>query len=468
MSISRSDKATENLVRWSARDKWLEPQMEIYTAHVAPVADILDVSDDEFEELIGEAADMLGVFILEDFFTARFGEDGELNVVDDYLKQRGWRETAPGRLYLESLRDSMASLYEVVGIDPGRSLTVRDLVRGGEAVTVHEKLGSRSAAPWDRLAARIVGVSGKMYFTGAVLRFRHELSLQFLSLFDEMAKEMEEDIPEEALIEIGESADIRSAMREVILGVGPGAQMFTHIWLLDTILQAQAPLPELRNTDDEPIVFCRVRFPILGDEAEATTMLDGIECFERDGEDEPSWTWSVPGSPLHRMALRRRGDEAPKPETVIGNTSLGHAEMEAGVLTLFVNSHERAERGRDLLASCLGDLVGPPLISHQDPKTAAGEHAVQPDAEPEIPPDAAVQVIHSCLDDYYRRILDEPHPSVDGKTPRQAAKTRKGREKVIDWLKQLENTEYRRAAQQRQRRYDTSWLWRELGIEAPR
>ena len=467
MSASRFDKATENLLRWSARDEWMEWQLGIYDAHVAPVADILDVSEDEFEELTGDAADMLGVFIVEDFFTARFGEDGGMNVVDDYLKRRGWRETAPGRRYLEALRDSTVSLYEVVGIDPGRSMTVRDLIRGGDALTVHEKLGSKSAAPWDRLAVRVVEVNGKMYFTGAVLRFRHELSLLFLSMFDETATEMEEDIPEEALREIEESADIRSMVREIILGGGTGARMFTHVWLLDTILQAQAPLPALHNTDDEPIVFCRVRFPVVGDEAEVATMLDGIECFERDEDDEPSWTWSVPGSPLHRMALRRRGGEAPESESVIGNTSLGHAEMDAGAVTLFANSRERAERGRDLLASCLGDLVGPPLISHEDPERALEGHEGQSDAEPEIPPGEAVQVVHSYLDDYYRRILDDPHPSVDGKTLRQAAGTRKGREKVIDWLKQLENTEYRRAMQQRHKPYDTGWIWRELGIEAP-
>ena len=467
MSVSRFDKATENLVRWSVRGEWMEWHLDIYNAHVAPVADTLDVSEDEFEELLGDVADMLGVFIVEDFFTARFGEDGEANVVDDYLKRRGWRETAPGRRYLESLRDSMVSLHEVVGIDPGRSMTVRDLIRGGEAVTVHDKLGSKLAAPWDRLAARVVEVNGKMYFTGAVLRFRHELSLLFLSMFDETATEMEEDIPEEARREIEESADIRSAVREIILGGGAGARMFTHVWLLDTILRAQAPLPELHNTDDEPIMFCRVRFSVVGDEAEVATMLDGIECFERDQEDEPSWTWSVPGSPLHRMAIRRRGDGVPESESVIGNTSLGHAELNAGAVTLFVNSCERAERGRDLLASCLGDLVGPPLTSHQDPERALEDHAGQSDVEPEFPPDEAVQAIHSYLDDYYRRILDDPHPSVDGKTLRQAARTRKGREKVIDWLKQLENTEYRRAAQQRHKPYNASWIWRELGIEAP-
>ena len=141
-------------------------------------------------------------------------------------------------------------------------------------------------------------VNGKMHFTGAILRFRHELSLQFLSMFDEMAKELEEDIPEEALREFGQSADTRSTVREIILGGGPGAQMFTHTWLLDTILQTRAPLPALHNTDDEPIVFCRVRFPVVGDEAQVATMLDGLECFERDEDDEQSWTWSVPGLAL--------------------------------------------------------------------------------------------------------------------------------------------------------------------------
>ena len=55
-----------------------------------------------------------------------------------------------------------------------------------------------------------------------------------------------------------------------------------------------------------------------------------------------------------------------------------------------------------------------------------------------------------------------------GAGARKAASTRKGRARVIDWLKQLENTEHRRAARQGHRPYDTAWLWRTLGIEAPR
>ena len=79
-----------------------------------------------------------------------------------------------------------------------------------------------------------------------------------------------------------------------------------------------------------------------------------------------------------------------------------------------------------------------------------------------------MRVMHSYLDDHYRRTLDDPLPMLDGKTLREAAATRKGRDRVVDWLKQLENAEHHRAAQQGHRPYDTAWLWRELGIEAPR
>ena len=139
MRIPGVDKATENLVKWAARDEWEEPHAEIYAAHIDPAADIVDMSGDEIAELLGDSAIMLHVFITEDFFTARFGEDDELNLIDDYLKRRGWREAVSARRYLEALRDSHVSLYEIVDIDPGRSVTVRDLILGGEAVTVDER-----------------------------------------------------------------------------------------------------------------------------------------------------------------------------------------------------------------------------------------------------------------------------------------------------------------------------------------
>jgi integrase len=55
-----------------------------------------------------------------------------------------------------------------------------------------------------------------------------------------------------------------------------------------------------------------------------------------------------------------------------------------------------------------------------------------------------------------------------GKTPRQAAKTKKGRAQVINWLKKLENSEARRAASEGQEPYDFQWMWREMKIDDAR
>ena len=269
----------------------------------------------------------------------------------------------------------------------------------------------------------------------------------------------------------------REMAREVMVRTSIFARILSQLWMFDAVMQARAPAPELRNTDDEAIILCEVRFPLKADEARVAAVLSGIEEFEREEDGDRCWRWLAPGSPLDRAARHRRGRTVVEsPESAIGTTSLGYAETRKETLVLSANSRERAERGRELLASRLGSLVGPALIAQQSSEQALEEHAGLAQDESAIPPEEAMQVIHSylddhyrrTLDDHYRRTLDDPLPMLDGETLREAAATRKGRARVIDWLKQLENTEHRRATQQGHSPYDTAWLWRELGLEAPR
>ena len=469
MGTPSIDRATENLVKWSTRGEWEALQREVYAEHFEPVTEGLDLSDDILDELPDESLGVLRVFILEDFFTSRFGEQGERNVIDDYLKRRGWRESVPARRYLKALRDSTVSLYEVVDIVPGRSVTVRDLILGGEPVRVEEKRGSQAAAPWDRLAARIVALHGKNRFTGAILRFRHELSQQLLEVFEKMAAEVQGAIRAEA-DEGHEAAPVtRAVAREVMVRTPLFPRILSQLWMFDAVGRARASGPELRNTDDEAVLFCEVRFPLAGDEARVAAVLDGVDAFEREEDGKPRWRWLAPGSPMQRAT--RHGAERPdtgSSQSAIGTTLLGDAEIRKGMLVLSVNSRERAERGHELLALRLGDLVGPSLTVHQTRERALEVQSGPASDESEIPPDEVVQVMHSYLDEHYRRTLDDPLPMLDGMTLRKAAATRAGRQRVIDWLKELENTEHRRAAEQGHRLYDTAWLWRELKIEAPR
>ncbi len=82
----------------------------------------------------------------------------------------------------------------------------------------------------------------------------------------------------------------------------------------------------------------------------------------------------------------------------------------------------------------------------------------------EIPPEIARQIIQGHMDRHYRETLDAPIPALDGKSPRQAVRSKTGRADVVDWLKVLENN----SAKHRNdviEDYNFGWMWAELGLQ---
>lgn len=464
MRIPGAAKAADNLLKWSMNPDWAPYRDQVFEEHLGPACEDFDISEAELAELLGGSFDMVFGCVLEDFFTDRFGEEGEWNIIDDYLKRRGWREKVPGKRYLEALRDSFMSLYEVVDLDPGRSMTVRDLFLGGDPVTIMEKRGSESAARWDRLAARIVTVNNKAYFTGSILLFPLDAADRVLASFEVTAETLTKEIRKEARKQ-GEPADFQDRdLLEMLLYTS--ARLFTEAWLIETLERLSAPLPKLINTDGDDILFSEARFPITGDVAAVIAALDGIDAFDRDDPEERHWTWHGQSSPSNRVSQDKGIVLSTADDT--GRTVLGNIEFGEDMLVLTTNSKARADKGRDLVLAGLDGLVGEPLTSYQDPEQVLAE---QDDAAPEpsdLPPEVAEQAIHAALESHYRRVLDEPVPALGGKSPRQAARTKKGRTEVTNWLKKLENAEARRAAGQGQRPHDVRWMWQELKIDVPR
>jgi len=147
---------------------------------------------------------------------------------------------------------------------------------------------------------------------------------------------------------------------------------------------------------------------------------------------------------------------------------LGHLQLRSKWLVLEVNSAARAERGKQMLMQLLSGLVATPITETQSVESALEEHRARKrssaqDAAPKLPPEEA-RVMRELLDRHYRRVIAEPLPALGNLPPREAARTVEGREKVIDWLKYLENGEGRRAHREGTPPYDFSWMWRELGV----
>jgi hypothetical protein len=429
--------------------------------------DDLELPDDELFERLGPVVPDVLTAVMEDFLTARFGEHGDRSVVDEYLARRGWLEKKHASSYLRAVRDSFPSLYEVVTVDPGRAVTVRDLVRDTDPERVPDRLVSEVVNVWDCFVGRLVGSGRTRRFTVSLLPFPRGLVRICLEDLVELTKEIPKQL-REILREQGSRADFSDLEPREFLLRGPmGAIFFTSRFVTWHIEEAGAGLGELKNTDDEDLILSTVRFPIEGSEADVAAALDGIPEFGRDDGGELRWSWRGRELPPLELPESLTGGD---PEAGTGHLTLGQAEVTGGALLLQVNSVERARKGRDLLISRLGALLGNPLTSHEDPARQLGDSDEERPPAPQdldIPPEVAEAVLRAHFEEHYRQVLDEPVPMLGNVTPRKAAKSRKRRAAVVEWLKEIENGEARQAEQTGRRPFDTAWLWEELKIPRP-
>ena len=464
MTTPAEERALRNVVQWAAgHEDWGDFRSLVFGAHFGPLMDGLELPDEALFERLGPLTPVVLTAVMEDFLASWFGDDDERNVVDEYLARQGWLEKKQAASYLRAVRDSKPSFYEVVGLDPGRAVTVRDLVRETDPERVPDRHLSETVALWECFAGRLVG-------SGRTRRFT-EGRLPFPRLAARMCMEdlvgLTRDLPKR-LRKAGRKAGKKVEMtqleaREFLLDSPMGPVFFTNQFVTFHVEQAEAGLPALRNTDDEPLVLSTVRFPVAGSETDVAAALDDLPEFDREEADGFQWSWLGRELAAAERPAGLGADAGP------GHLTLGQAEIVDGALLLRVNSVERAGRGRELLASRLGALVGTPLTSHEDPAARIESGLGEPGAvqeEPDIPPEVEA-ALRAHVEAHYRKVLDEPVPMLGNRTPRQAARTKKGRAAVVEWVKFIESSESRAALEQQRQPVDLSWIWAELKIPRP-
>ena len=86
-------------------------------------------------------------------------------VVEAYLDRHGRRCTPEERSWLNAQRAAWLSVWEVLAVDPGTTVTLRDLL-SDERRTVLEKRGSLILASGDALLGRVVDHDGTSFLCG--------------------------------------------------------------------------------------------------------------------------------------------------------------------------------------------------------------------------------------------------------------------------------------------------------------
>ena len=370
---------------------------------------------------------------LSGWHVAHYGGPDGRTALDLYVEERGGGLDEVGKRYVEAQRGAWFSYQEVVSAKPGESITLRDLLAGGERV-VAEKTASRTLLPRAVILGRVLDLGGRAILAGC-----HP---KMLVPRDGAAA------LERARKALGVRTKLVSAER---LHAATAGGDLLRIWQ-ETVDAAEArPLPRLQNTDGEDLLVTVDRFAVAPEKA--TEIVQGLlelpDARREEGE-----------GPATEVNFVREGNA----KGLLPTTHIGRATLEGGTLRLESNSVERADRLRKLVEERLGSLVTFRVREHTDPAAllqAGGPPHTRAEA-PSIPPEL-METLKAMEAEHHRRWLDESIQALGGLTPRDAAKRKGGPRKALELL--LAEIEHAEATRPLEQRFDVDELWRALGLK---
>ena len=187
---------------------------------------------DDYEQLKDQCRDLFDAtmvnatewLLADGFFFAK----GQGRRVSELLLARGGPLlSAEQRQWIELLVSKPLRLYEVVEVGQGRNMCLQDfLLPALPPVIVQEKAGSRQAARFDLLAARVLPVDGHHELSGALYLFpRH----QSKDLTAELRRELEGVKPESIFAKEVTSVIIPCHWLKLVVTPFEISQLFDHM-----------------------------------------------------------------------------------------------------------------------------------------------------------------------------------------------------------------------------------------------
>ncbi|HEY2830566.1 MAG TPA: SEC-C domain-containing protein, partial [Thermoanaerobaculia bacterium] len=200
---------------------------------------------------------------------------------DWYLEAKGWSLTSAEREWLEAQKKSWVSIWEIVRVDRGRGLDLRDVLTGEER-SVHEVGGSKSTEPHLMLLGRVVDTSSVSVMCGA-----HSVPLRPLQA-QRVVDRVRKKLRRKTAVSPDRLRDERIAWE------------LLHAWSAE--ISAQQTPPGLVNTDGDPILLTEERWSFDPSERDAVIQriaeLANTEADESEGET--SFTIVREGNRMHK------------------------------------------------------------------------------------------------------------------------------------------------------------------------
>jgi hypothetical protein len=357
-------------------------------------------------------------------------------VIEWFAREEADNISRRERELIDAQRQSWIGIWEVLESVPGKSMILEDLL-SGEKRLVQEASASRSLVARDVIMGRVVNFGDVSVIDGMYPRALP---------------------PDEAASAV---ANVQRAFKKLPIPIpwlreSLTALLIVKSWInaVDDLDERRSHPPRLQNTDGDPfrLTVDRYRFA-PGDrntiEAAIGALKNGFPIEEND-DGTRSITFIKSGNRVHEHWE---------------NTTVGVVVTTENELRIETNSTRRANALRKPIEKACRGLI----TDHQRTQTDAADlfASVQVDSKRLAAPEEAEnpdfqEVILNEKASHYENWLNASVPALGGKTPKQAARSRAGREALNAILKTIENRE---AREPEATRYDVNILRRALRME---
>lgn len=340
-----------------------------------------------------------------------------------YIEERGIRASRFERRWFGAQKAAWLSIWEVLEVDPEQGIALIDLLTG-EKRTVHATDSRPPVVCRDSLLGRVVDHGEVTLLDG------NHPSILPPNLAAVVVEGIRRRLRRRTFVP-------PERMRDVKIG-----RHLVRLWEaeVDDLCKRSTEPPMLRNTDGNDLVLTVDHFtfdPARCADVEARlTAMAGVQIDEAI-------------KPERCLVLTRPGNTMnPSWE----NTIIARVLLADSTLRLETNSRERADAARERVETTCGGLIHHRAREHTDPQSAAVPGRERPgsvEASDDLTPEVTDRLAVEIKARHYATWLDQPLPALDGKTPRDAARTQAGRTQVDLLLKSMENMEARLPETQR-------------------
>ena len=352
-------------------------------------------------------------------------------LADWFLEERGHNLMAHERAWLTAQLASWLSVWEVLGVEPGESIRLRDRLTGAER-TVSEVSGSRELSPNLLILARVVDQDGLSLLAGT-----HPSPLP-------------PHVGQHTLDVIRTELDLAKTATPEELRAGDRPTDLIDIWEEAIEEVENRPLPRLQNTDGDELLFVKDHYKLVGPKTRAAVeaaLANLPDVHAPEPGERKRWYRVVRDNPQGAATI----------DTIIATIA-----VKARELVVETNSRQRADLLRGRMETLCGDRVRFQSREERDPFEAMAE---QGDMDGGMAPEPEGPEVDAFLRDFkaqhYATWPDSSLPALDGLTPREAAAQPKYRARLDTLLKDMEYHESREAPG---RRFDFGPIRRSLGL----